>query len=310
MIVIVDITVVNISGVNLNLLLVFDALAEERNVTRAARRLGLTQSAASNALAQLRQLLGDPLFVRARRGVVPTERALAMAGPVRQALALVSGALQGPEPFVPARSRRTFAIAASDYVEYVVLPPLLRRLEREAPGIRVEVRPWGLHEVPPGLDAGDLDLMIGYYDLVPPGHREEELFKERYVCVVRKKHPRVGGRLTLKHYVELSHVLVSQRSKSPGSVDRALARLGHTRTVGVRVSHFLMVPELVARTNMVAALSRRIAEPAARALPLVIHPPPLALPESTVGQVWHARADADPAHLWFRRLVRDVCREV
>jgi DNA-binding transcriptional LysR family regulator len=301
---------VSIASLNLNLLLIFDALAQEENVTRAGRRLGLTQSAISNALAQLRRVLGDPLFVRARRGVVPTERARALAAPIRQALAIVGTALSSAGTFDPRTASRTFVVAASDYTEFVVLPPLLRRLEREAPGVRIEVRPWGTHDVPPGLEAGDVDLMLGYYGALPAGHRDERLFGEEYVCIVRKNHPRVRGRLTLKRYVELQHVLVSQRAGSSGSVDRALARVGLSRTVGARVSHFLMVPHLVARTDMVAALSRRIAVPVARSLGLAIHPPPLALPTSTVGQVWHARADADAGHAWFRATLRDVCRTV
>jgi DNA-binding transcriptional LysR family regulator len=310
MIVILFIIMANISTMNLNLLLVLDALAEEQNVTRAARRLGLTQSAVSNALAQLRQLLGDPLFVRARRGVVPTERAQALAGPVRQALAMVRTALEGSGRFEPASATRTFVLAASDYAEYVVLPPLLRRLRGEAPGVRLEVRPRGLHEVPPGLELGEIDLMVGYYDTLPAGHHAERLFREEYVCIVRKNHPRVRGRLTLKRYLELEHVLVSQRGQSAGSVDRALARLGHTRTVAARVSHFLMVPELVAQTDLVAALSRRVAEPAARALPLALHAPPLALPKAHVAQIWHARVDADPAHRWLRGVIREICERV
>jgi DNA-binding transcriptional LysR family regulator len=306
------ISVLNISlrQLNLNLLLVFDALAEEQNVTRAAKRLGLTQSAVSNALAQLRDSLGDALFVRARRGVVPTARALALAGPVRQALGIVATALEGSRSFDPGKSTRAFVIAASDYAEYVVLPPLLRRLAREAPGVRVEVRPWGLHEITPDLAAGDADLMLGYYGALPPAHHEEALFQEEYAIIVRRGHPEVRQRLTLERYVGLSHVLVSQRAGSTGSVDAALARLGLSRRIGVRVSHFLLVPQLVAQTDMVAALSRRVAEPAARSHRLVLHAPPLELQQSTVGQVWHARTASDPGNVWLREVVRDVCRSV
>src|SRR5688572_1696397 len=290
-----DITTMNVSlqTLNLNSLLVLDALCREQNVTRAAKRLGLTQSAVSNALAQLRQTLGDPLFVRARRGVVPTERALALAGPVRQALAIVESALGAGGGFDASTSTRTFVIAASDYTEYVVLPHLLRRLEKEAPGVRVEVRSWGRHEVPPTLETGEVDLMLGYYGALPAGHHEEPLFQEEYVCIVRRSHPAVGRRLTLKRYLELSHVLVTQLPGGLGSVDAALGRLGLSRRVGARVSHFLMVPHLVAVTDMAAALSRRVAEPAVKHLKLSQFAPPLALPKSTVGQVWHERTSAD-----------------
>jgi DNA-binding transcriptional LysR family regulator len=312
MFVIGDITEMNVSlqALNLNSLLVLDALCREQNVTRAAKRLGLTQSAVSNALAQLRQTLGDPLFVRARRGVVPTERALALSGPVRQALAIVESALGAGGGFDAPTSSRTFVIAASDYTEYVVLPHLLRRLEQEAPGVRVEVRSWGRHEVPPTLETGEVDLMLGYYGLLPAGHHEEPLFQEEYVCIVRRSHPAVGRRLTLKRYLELSHVLVTQLPGGLGSVDAALARLGLSRRVGARVSHFLMVPHLVAVTDMAAALSRRVAEPAVKPLKLSLFAPPLALPKSTVGQVWHERTSADAGNTWLRRVVREVCASV
>jgi DNA-binding transcriptional LysR family regulator len=306
------ITIVNISlaSLNLNLLLVLDALNREQNVTRAARRLGLTQSAVSNSLAQLRLVLGDPLFVRARRGVVPTERALTLAGPVRQALAIVESALASSAGFDASTSTRTFVIAANDYTEYVVLPGLLRRLGREAPGVQLEVRPWGEHHVPSALESGEVDLMLGYYGTLPPGHHEQPLFQEQYVCIVRKRHPLVRGRLTLKRYLELSHVLVTQRPGGLGSVDIALSRLGLSRRVGVRVSHFLMVPRLVAETDMTAALGRRVAASSARGLGLALFPPPLSLPESTVGQVWHERTDADPGNRWLRRVVSEVCAKV
>ena len=306
------ISVVNVSirALNLNLLLVLDALCREQNVTRAAKRLGLTQSAVSNALAQLRQVLGDPLFVRARRGVVPTERALSLAGPVRQALSIVESALAAGSGFEASTSSRTFVIAASDYTEYVVLPRLLRRLEREAPGVRLEVRSWGRHEVPPALESGEVDLMLGYYGALPPGHHEQSLFQEEYVCIVRRSHPSVRRRLTLKRYLELSHVLVTQLPGGLGSVDAALARLGLARRVGARVSHFLMVPHLVAVTDMVAALSRRVAEPAAKRLNLSLFAPPLALPKSTVGQVWHERTSSDAGNSWLRSVVSEVCATV
>jgi DNA-binding transcriptional LysR family regulator len=309
-VVIMIISIVNVRELNLNLLVSFDALLAEENVTRAARRVGLTQSAMSNALAQLRQVFDDPLFTRRPGGMAPTQRALALGGAVRQALATLDMAFAAVTRFDPSSAERTFTITTSDYGEYVLLPPLLRLLQREAPNVRVGVRAWGLHEVPGALKEGTADLMVGFYSSVPPGHREELLFDEDYVCLVRKGHPRVRTRLTLKQYLELSHVLVSQQPESAGSVDRALSKMGHSRKVGVRVSHFLMVPSLVAQTDMIAALSRRVAEPFAKILSLRLFPPPIALPAGRIGQVWHARTDADPAHVWFRDVVRRVAARV
>ncbi|HWL89212.1 MAG TPA: LysR family transcriptional regulator [Polyangiaceae bacterium] len=303
------ITKMNVAHINLNLLVSFDALMTERNVTRAARRMGVTQSAMSNALAQLRQLANDPLFVRTPGGMLPTETARAWAGPVRQALSLIDGALTARAAFDPASSERRFVIAASDYVGYVLLPPLLHRLSRAAPRVRFDVRPWGRHEVPPTLATGEVDLMLGFYDRIPTGHHEQILFEERYVCIVRKGHPGIGRRLTLAKYLELAHILVSETGES-GSVDRALAEIGQTRRIGLRVSHFLMVPPLVAATDLVAALSQRVAAPFARPLSLQIFPPPIALPISKIGQVWHEQTDRDPANRWLRGILREIAQRV
>jgi DNA-binding transcriptional LysR family regulator len=299
----------NLGAINLNLLVALEALLSERSVTRAARRLGVTQPAMSNSLAQLRALLNDPLFHRRAHGLEPTARALALSEPLQQGLRLLAGAFE-PQRFEPSASLQSFVVEASDYVEFVLLPPLLQRLAAEAPGVRVEVRPWGLHEVPSSLGRGEADLMIGFYDEVPARHRQRILFEEEYVCVVRKGHPRVGRGLTLERYLELGHVLVSQRGDTPGSVDRALLRKGKRRHVAARVSHFLMVPMLVRRTDLVAALSRRVAEPFADALGLNLFEPPLSLPRGKIGQVWHERLDQDPAQAWFRGVVESVCHEL
>lgn len=299
----------NITGTNLNLFVAFDAMAAECSVSRAARRVGVTQSAMSGTLRQLRALFGDPLFTRTSHGLVPTRRASELAPVVRDALRLLQGTLT-PERFDPATSGRVFTIAASDYVEFVVLPPLLARLARDAPRVRVEVRPWGLQQVPEDLGAGRLDLMIGFYDAIGRHHREEMLFEERYACIVRRGHPTVGKKLTLAAYAKLGHVMVTQQRGASSGIDRALAEKGLVRDVAVRVSHFLNVPSVVARTDHVAALARRVAVPFAKAFGLRIFAPPLALRVSRIGMVWHDTVDADAGHAWFRRLVRSICTKV
>jgi DNA-binding transcriptional LysR family regulator len=300
---------VNLSSINLNLLVALDALLRERSVTRAARRVGVTQPAMSNSLAQLRHLLDDPLFRRQRNGLEPTPRALALAPLVTEGLATLERALAAPR-FDPATSERRFVLLTSDYVELVLLPPLLHELERKAPGVRLEVRPWGLHSVPAELARGEAELMIGFFDELPREHLESLLFEEEYVCIVRRGHPRVGRRLTLARYLELGHVLVSQQRDSPGSVDRALAKLGKERHVALRVSHFSIVPVLVGRTDLVAAISRRAVLPFVKALGLSVHPPPLPLPRSRIRQVWHRQVDADPGHRFLRDIVQRVARTI
>jgi DNA-binding transcriptional LysR family regulator len=296
---------VNISGVNLNLLVAFDALFSEQSVTAAAKRAGVTQPAMSNTLAQLRALFDDALFIRHRTGLSPTARAKELAEPIRQGLKLLESALSAPR-FDPATSERRFVVAASDYVELVLLPALLRRLEKIAPRIRLQLRPWSLHEAPPELARGEIDLMLGFYDKLPPNHYEQLLFEDEYVCVVRRRHPTVKTKLSLAQYLALSHVLVSSRSDSLGSVDRALLALGKKRTIGARVSHFMTVPVLIAQTDFVAALDRRVAQVFAAPLGLKLFAPPLKLPKGSVGQVWHEQQHTDPAQRWLREIIAEV----
>lgn len=297
-----------LAGLNLNLLVVLDALLTERHVSRAAARVGLSQPAVSNALAQLRHLLGDPLLVRSGRTMVATVRAQALAVTLRAALASLEGAL-APPSFDPARAERTFVIAATDFVEFVLLPKLLARLAQVAPGLRLQLRAHPHHRVSPLLETGEADLQIGFYPDVPAGHHTQPLFGDEFVCIVRRDHPRVGKRLTLKTYATLQHILVSE-SSGPGVVDVALAEIGLTRTVALRTSHFLMVPPIVAATDFVAAVGRRVAAAFVRYLPLRVLPVPLPVPRGTVGQAWHERTHASPAHAFLRGVIADVARGV
>jgi DNA-binding transcriptional LysR family regulator len=152
--------------------------------------------------------------------------------------------------------------------------------------------------------------MLGFYGQLPPHHYEQPLFDDEYVCVVRRHHPTVKSKLTLAKYLQLSHVLVSATAEGTGSVDRALLALGKQRTIGARVSHFLTVPVLVAQTDLVAALDRRVAQVFAGPLGLKLFPPPLKLPKGTIGQVWHEQQHADPGQRWLRALIADVARKL
>lgn len=296
----------NLSGVNLNLLVSFDALCRERHVTRAARRVGITQSAMSNALRQLRALFDDELFVRAPRGVVPTARALALAEPVARALSLLEQAI-APPVFDPRRDARTFVVTADDYVQLVMLPPLLKTLASRAPDLRLKLVHSARHEVPDGLARGEVDLAFGWFGAPPPRHRREKLFTESFTCIVRKGHPRVRKRLGLKTWASLPHVVVSE-NEEPTSIDRALREHGLSRSIALRVSHVLLVPSLVAETDFSAAVSSRVARRFSQGLAL--HPLPLDLPPSTASMAWHERWDADPAHGFLREMVAEVARKV
>jgi DNA-binding transcriptional LysR family regulator len=277
-------------------------------VSRAGARLGLSQPAVSNALAQLRGVLGDPLLVRGPRGMVPTERALALAAPLRAALAQLEYSLGPSAPFDPATSDRRFTLATNDFVAFALLPKLLARLSREAPGVRLQVRAWQEHHVPADLERGEADLMLGIFRKLPPGHQQTPLFVDRFVCVVRRGHPQVRGKLTLATYVKLPHVLVSHQPNGRGVVDDVLAGRGLARTVVLRVSHFLLVPAIIAGTDYVAALSEHVAHPFAKAWPLQILPPPLPLPVGDISLVWHERTHASPAQAWLRGVIGEIAK--
>jgi DNA-binding transcriptional LysR family regulator len=299
----------NVAALNLNLLPVLDALLAERSVSRAGLRLGLSQPAVSNALAQLRALLGDPLLVRRAGAMEPTERALALVEPVRAAMVAVERSLAPPAPFDPATATRDFVIATNDFVAFALLPRLLARLQREAPGVRLHVRAFQQHVVPPDLARGEADLGLGFSFGLPGGHRAADLFQDRFVFVARQGHPAVRGRVTLAGYSKLLHILVSHEPNARGVVDDALAARGLSRQVALRLSHFLLVPPVVATTDYVAALSELVARPAARSLPLQILKMPLEVPSAMVRMIWHERTDASPAHHWLRGVVEAVGRE-
>ena len=300
----------NIAGLNLNLLPVLDALLAERSVSRAGARLGLSQPAVSNALGQLREVLDDPLFVRKGGGMVPTERALALAGPLRAALLALEQGLEPAPAFDPASAERSFTIVTNDFVAFAMLPRLLGRLQSEAPRVHLQVRAWQEHTVPPDLARGDADLFLGFDRGRPKGHYATPLFEDHFVFVARKGHPQVRGSITLATYTKLAHVLVSHEPNARGVVDDVLATRGLTRNVALRVSHFLLVPPILATTDYVAALSEIVARPMARTLPLQILKMPLRIEGAAVQMIWHERTHASPAHAWLRGLVTEVGRSV
>jgi len=240
----------DIRNVDLNLLVALDALLAERSVSRAAVRLHLSQPAASALLARLRELFGDPLLLRSARGMLPTPRALELLGPVRQVLDEIDAIVQPRAAFAAATAEHSFTLSASDYVEYALLPKLVDYLEHKAPGVRLEVRPLDLPLVAKQMESGDVDLCITGLQNAPAGLHARPLYTERIVSVVRRDHPGAGARLTLDKFCSLEHIRVSV----PGSgfsarIDAALAALGRKRHVRLAVPHFLMVPEIVARSE-------------------------------------------------------------
>jgi DNA-binding transcriptional LysR family regulator len=303
----------NVQGTNLNALVAFHVLLEERSVTRAAARLGLTQSAMSNALSGLRERFEDPLFVRGRGGMRPTDRALSLAEDLRLGIAAFERVLTPPAGFDPAQSRVSFVIATNDYMDLVLLPRLVDHLRERAPGCTLQVLPWGHYrELPPGLERGEVDVLLHPSGgrRLPRSFRREALFEDRFVALIRSDHPRIRGRLTRKRYLAESHVVVTEELGGAGSIDANLAREGARRTISVRVPRFYLVPHIVAGTNLIGAIDERIATLFTSTLPLRRLPIPTDLPRGVFHMVWHQRSERDPAREWLRAQITELAAEV
>lgn len=295
---------------DLNLLPVFVALMEERSVTRAAERLGMTQPALSNALARLRTTLGDPLFVRERYGVRPTEVAMGLAAPIAEALTRLDDVVLGQQAFDPAEATRLFTIAPNSYVEYVLAPAIVERLRQAAPGVRLRMIPYGADLAETGVVAGDTALAIGRFVDPPDNLVIQHLMDETLACVVRADHPEVGDVLTREQYESLRHVNVLPPGRLRAGLFQALAQQGLKREVAVSVGHFLAVPEIVAVTDYCATLPSLICRRLASDPRLKVLPSPVDLGSFPVDMCWHMRHRHDPAHRWLRGLIAEVAGEV
>lgn len=244
---------------DLNLLRVFDALYATGNVTRAAARLGLGQPATSAALARLRKLYGDELFVRVPRGIRPTDRARELAAPIARLLADADGLLSAASAFDPARVRRVVRLAGSDYTSLVLLPPLQARLRTTAPGIELRVLGLDKGEVGERLRQGAIDLAVGVFPKPPPGVVQTPLFRERFVGVARRGHPLLTGRMTAVRFAATDQALVTLSDDARGYVDERLAALGLERRVALTLPHMLALPAIVAGSDLIALLPQRLA---------------------------------------------------
>ena len=303
-------------GVDLNLLVAFDAVARAGNVTAAARIVGVTQSAMSHALRRLRALFDDPLFVRSPTGVTLTPRAEALEVPVRSGLLALSRALHEPAVFDPSTSTRTFVVASVDLFTWVCAPSIVQHLAESAPGVGLIVRNLGA-ELGEELEAGQVDLgVVPILDdpepfdralQLPGSLRQRVAMRDGYRCFVREGHPALEGakRMGRRAFAQLHHVLVSPRGSGTGIVDRALAEAGLSRHIRLRVPSFPAALRAVAHSDLVltgpTALEGLVA--GVRSLPV-----PVSLPKHAITQIWHPRMDADAAHRWFRDLVRDALR--
>lgn len=294
------------SALDLNLLLLFQRLHETRSVSRAAEGLGLTQPAASNALARLRRALGDPLFVPTPAGMLPTPRAQQLAVPVGEALALLHGALAPRQRFAPAATAREFRLGMSDIGEIYFLPRLMERLAAEAPGVTLSTVRDTAVDLKPALVQGQIDLAIGLLPQLRGGFHQRELFAQRYVCLLRRGHPQLQPsrrRLTLEAFAAAEHLGVVAAGTGHFKVDEMLERAGIRRNVRLTVPHFVAIGHILAVTDLVATVPERLAQRLAEPFGLAVVEHPARLPEAPIKLFWHARMHQDAGNAWLRQLI-------
>lgn len=301
----------NISGIDLNLLLAFEALVDERHVGRAAKRVGLSQPAFSNAIGRLRVRLKDPLFVRRAQGMVPTPRAEQLIGPIRSALAQLRQTLEAPQAFDPSISAHRFHIALSDDVELRLVSLFARSMLSGELQMQTRRLDW-LFTVPEAeLRNGTLDLAIGYFPdarYLSSGLVMQPLSEESNIIISRRGHSLWKGKLTLQRFTELDHAAVIYRNQPWGLIDNELASRGLRRRLRLALPHCLSVLHAVASSDLIACIQESVVKRFGKALNLVSCPEPLGLPPFVLRMVWHRQRDNDPSHLWLRGLiVTELC---
>lgn len=294
------------SELDLNLLAVFEAVYAERSLTRAGQRLHLSQSAASHALSRLRDHFDDRLFVRRGNRMEPTPLAERLAANLLPGLKLVKNALNDRGAFAPAKSRRTFVLAMTDYTSVVMLPPLLAHLKEHAPGIRLRIMQTNFEERTKLLRDGTIDMVLGCEHNYGSDVHCETLFQDREVCVVRKGHPLTRGELTLERFLSAESIALSLSQTGEGFVEEYLVQKGLRRNVMLTVQQELTIPVLTATTDLVGTMAERIARGFMGKLPIRLLPVPLPRTRFDILQHWHASRGDDDAHVWLRGALRKV----
>jgi DNA-binding transcriptional LysR family regulator len=300
---------VNISTLDLNLLLAFDALMLEGSATRAAARLNLTQSAVSNALNRLRAVLDDPLFVRTRAGMEPTNRARELHADVTEGLRLIRRGVEGGSKFDPLTSNWNIRLGLSDTGELVYLPNLLRALTSVAPNMTVSTQPLPRARYSDVLDAGEVDLVVGYAPQIGSSVYQQRLFDDILVCLVRDGHPRVGKKLTVERFSQELHVAIAPIMNKPNPFEAALQRLQIERRVALRVGHYLAIPNIIRKTDLIGCMPSRAAREMFPVSGVRFMDLPFDYPPVVMKQFWHRRNHTDIKSRWLRTLMLKAIAE-
>jgi DNA-binding transcriptional LysR family regulator len=297
----------NLTKVDLNLFIVFDAIYTEANLTRAGQIIGITQPAVSNALSRLRDTFNDPLFVRTAQGMVPTPMAQNIIAPVRNALALLRVSVQESRTFTPLQANKTYRISMTDLSEQVLLPPLFQRLRRLAPNVSIESFLAKRRETTKELAAGRLDFAVDAPLNTDPQVRHVKLLEDRYVCALRPGHPRAKERLSLEDYLALTHIHISTRRNGLGHVDLALGKLGIQRKIALRSQHYLMASSVMQQTDMAMTVPERFARGhGLHYMPLPVND----VPAVETHLYWHESTDQDPANRWMREQMIELAQQI
>jgi DNA-binding transcriptional LysR family regulator len=285
-------------------------LLEECSVSKAATRLGLSQPATSHALAKLRRVFGDPLLVNAHGRMVPTMRAMALQGEVAGILAAIDALVAEGRAFDPATDSSTLVVTSSEMFEYLLLPALHARMQREAPNMRLQFMQPDRTMIVQWLAQGRVDFRLAFLPEFDGTLHSRRLFEDRWVCLLRSDHPQVRGRLSLDQYAALPHLSIDIVGFTTGEqmIDQALARHGVERRHALRVQSALAVPRIVAGSDSVATLPEQFCR-AFQGLPLQLVPPPIELTPMVCGLYWHERTHRQPSHVWFRNLLAEVAAE-
>jgi DNA-binding transcriptional LysR family regulator len=293
----------HVSDLDLNLLRVFDAMMRTLNVTQAAQQLGLTQPATSHALQRLRKALGDPLFVRTSKGMQPTPFAVGIGERVGQAMGLLETCL-GEEPeFAPQTTTRTFTLFITDIGDVVLLPALMAHFKAHAPHARLRAVGASFKDVGRELESGGVDIAVTVLPVLGAGFYQQALFREQYVCIARADHPQIRGKLTLQQFGRAGHALVTTEGTGHEVIEHSLIKRQLGPNIMLRTPHFLAMPALIAQSDLIATVPRRLALATQSTHNIQILPNPIRLPAYGVKQFWHKRLHDDPAHRWLRRLM-------
>lgn len=295
----------NLTKVDLNLFIVFDAIYTEANLTRAGQIVGITQPAVSNALARLREAFNDPLFMRTAQGMVPTPMAQNIIAPVREALQLLRVSVQESRSFNPLQANKSYRISMTDLSEAVLLPPLFQRLRRLAPNVHIESFLAKRRETTKELAAGRLDFAVDAPINTDTQVRHVKLFEDRYVCAMRAGHPMAKEKLSLDEYLGLIHIHISTRRSGLGHVDLTLGKMGVQRKIALRSQHYLAASAVLEKTDMAMTVPQRFAQ---RHQMHYVDLPIKDVPPLETHLYWHESTDQDPANRWMREQLIELAQ--